>query len=82
MIDSKEFRPMLELMLISDKWEIEIDAKGAMSLKLNGSPESVEAGLSKVSDEDEIEAIADKVEEKIRMRQIKKLQKSLFGGNQ
>lgn len=81
MITGKDFRPMLELMLISEKWEMDFDETGKMHLKLNGTPESVEAGLDKVSDKSELEELADRVEARIRKRQIEALRKKLsYGG--
>jgi len=71
MIKTDEFKPMLELMLISKEWEIEVGAKGEFSLKVKGTPETVKAGLVKVDDEAEIEKIAQAVTKKLQRDAVK-----------
>lgn len=77
MVNTKDFKPMLELMLISEDWEIHIDGKGKFDIKINGSADSVKKGLDKVNNDADVKKIAEEFSKQIKQSILRD---TLLGG--
>lgn len=81
-MNRKELQPLIDVLSLAEHWEIEIDSKGGITTKLNGTPASLQKGLKMLSDEDETELdkLSDKVVKNIEAKIMKKQFEQLLKG--